>query len=139
MRSGAAVRFVDGPRSRGVWCADRIFRDSVPSMDRFASAQARLFAAFDRLEAAVTAHRAREARLLQDKAALEEALAGASGNRADDEATERSETGPAEATQAMTADLDRVRAENAALRAAKTQAAERLDAALDRLKMMLAS
>ena len=112
--------------------------DFILSMDRFAAAQARLFAAFDRLEAAVAAHRAREARLLQDKAALEEALAGAAQAPTVPE-TERSQTGPEPGGSATTVDLERIRAENAALRAAKAEAADRLDAALERLKMLLAS
>lgn len=92
-------------------------------MDRLIAAQTRLEKALDRLSAALAARREREARLTQDKAALEKML------------TDRSEQGAA--ASAMAAEIERIRAENVLLRADKSEVADKLDAAIGRLKLMI--
>lgn len=92
-------------------------------MDRLIAAQTRLEKALDRLSAALAARREREARLVQDKAALEKMLA------------DRSEQGAA--ASAMAGEIERIRAENVLLRADKSEVADKLDAAIGRLKLMI--
>lgn len=73
-------------------------------MDRLTAAQARLHAAFDRLEAALRV---------------------------------RAVPPGGDAAARMSAELERVQAENASLRAAKAAAADQLDATIARLKTLL--
>jgi hypothetical protein len=93
-------------------------------MDRLIAAQTRLEQALDRLAAALAARREREARLAQDKAALEQML------------VERSDHGAA--ASAMADEIERIRAENVTLRADKSEVADKLDAAIGRLKILIA-
>lgn len=92
-------------------------------MDRLIAAQTRLEKALDRLSAALAARREREARLTQDKAALEKMLADRSSEGA--------------AASAMAGEIERIRAENVLLRADKSEVADKLDAAIGRLKLMI--
>lgn len=100
-------------------------QDFAVPMDRLIAAQTRLEQALDRLSAALAARREREARLVQDKTALEKMLADRSGESA--------------AASAMAAEIERVRSENVLLRADKSEVADKLDAAIGRLKILIES
>jgi len=126
-------RFVDVSRGRGVWCGSqpcsefrrRRFKDHASLMDRLIAAQTRLEQALDRLSAALAARREREARLAQDKAAVEQMLADRSSESA--------------AASAMAGEIERIRSENVLLRADKSEVADKLDAAIGRLKILIES
>ncbi|HEY4133839.1 MAG TPA: hypothetical protein VGO34_01370 [Alphaproteobacteria bacterium] len=92
-------------------------------MDRLVAAQTRLEQALDRLSAALAARREREARLVQDKAALEKMVEERAGEGA--------------AASAMADEIERIRAENLLLRADRSEAADKLDAAIGRLKGLI--
>jgi hypothetical protein len=101
----------------------KFFRIFAAPMDRLVAAQTRLEQALDRLSAALATRREREARLIQDKTALEKML--------QDRAAEGA------AANAMVDEVERIRAENVLLRADKSEVADKLDAAIGRLKSLI--
>jgi len=101
------------------------FQDFAVPMDRLIAAQTRLEQALDRLSAALAARREREARLVQDKVALEKMLADRSSESA--------------AASVMAGEIERIRSENVLLRADKSEVADKLDAAIGRLKILIES